>query len=296
MPGYVLGLDLGPTSIGWAAIKLDKRGKPVGFADLNDGDSMFPAIGVRIFPLIVENYGQGKKREAPKNKKRRESRSRRRMLRRKRARRQKLIKLLQSKELAPIESAKLETIQKKNPYELRAKGISEKLDPYDMGRIFLHFTKRRGFKSNRKKPEKPDDSGKIKDGIKKLKSELGHKTLGEFWHNKLSKKPHEGIRNKNAYNWVAEREQYRDELARIWKTQQPFYPHILTHQLHDEISKILFYQIPFELSNRKKKKVIGTCTLIKGKLRCPLSDRKAQEFRFLQKVNDLRITRKGRTT
>jgi len=294
MAGYVLGLDLGPTSIGWAAIKLDKRGKPFGFVDLHDGDSLFPAIGVRIFPLIVENYGQGKMREAPKNKKRRESRSRRRMLRRKRARRLKLIKLLQSKELAPIESAKLESIQKKNPYELRAKGISEKLDPYDLGRIFLHFAKRRGFKSNRKKPEKPDDSGKIKDGIKKLKRELGHKTLGEFWYNKLSKKSHEGIRNKNAYNWVAEREQYRDELARIWKTQQPFYPNILTHQLHDKISKILFDQIPFELSNRKKKKVIGTCTLIKGKLRCPLSDRKAQEFRFLQKVNDLRITRKGR--
>jgi len=294
MERYALGLDLGPTSIGWAAIKLDKRGKPIGFADLHDGDSLFPAIGVRIFPLTVENYGQGKMREAPKNKKRRESRSRRRILRRKRARRMKLIQLLQSKKMIPIESSKLDTIQKKNPYELRAKAISEKIDLYDLGRIFLHFAKRRGFKSNRKKPEKPEESGKIKDGIKKLKSELGYNTLGEFWHKKLSKKPNEGIRNKNSYKWIAERELYRDELAHIWRTQQKFYTNILTHQLHNEISKILFDQIPFELSKRKKRKVIGTCKLIKGKLRCPLSDRRAQEFRFLQKVNDLRITRRGR--
>jgi len=294
MGRYVLGLDLGPTSIGWAAIKLGEKGKAIGFADLCDGDSLFPAIGARIFPLVVENYGQGKKREAPKNKKRRESRSHRRMLRRRRARRRKLIKLLQANELAPIELAKLETLQKKNPYELRTKGLSEKLEPYELGRIFLHFAKRRGFKSNRKKPEKSDETGKIKDGIEKLKGEIGNKTLGEFWNNKLSKNPLAGIRNRNSYNWVAEREQYRDELARLWKTQQQFYPNVLTHQLHDEISKILFQQIPFELSNRKKRKVIGTCSLIKGKLRCPLSDRKAQEFRLLQKVNDLCITRKGR--
>lgn len=37
---YRLGLDMGTNSIGWAAVKIDEKGNPVGVLDM----------GVRIFP------------------------------------------------------------------------------------------------------------------------------------------------------------------------------------------------------------------------------------------------------
>lgn len=315
---YVLGLDLGPASVGWAAIKLDERGEYRGFADLKDGDSLFPAIGVRIFPFGVENYGQGKKRETSKNKKRRESRSRRRMLRRRRARRRRLLALLQAKDMVPSEPEKIrklltdECVDKKErsfySYKLRTKGLREKLSLQEFSRILLHLAKRRGFQSNRKVPQDKDDAGKVLAGIKRFEREVSGKTPGQVWHDRLAGNPSRPIRNRKGrndlidekgkafenYHWVAKRDQYRDELWRLWRTQREFYQEVLTEEFGQEVSKILFDQLPFELSRRKKKKVIGTCSLIKGKLRCPLSDRMAQEFRLLQKVNDLRVTRKSR--
>jgi CRISPR-associated endonuclease Csn1 len=50
-----------------------------------------------------------------------------------------------------------------NPYELRAKAVSSvKLAPFEMGRVFLHLAKRRGFLSNRK----TDATGKEGEGLR----------------------------------------------------------------------------------------------------------------------------------
>ena len=285
---YVLGLDLGPTSIGWAAIELDKDGKPAGILQLKDSSDKCPAIGSRIFPAGVEKLGQGDN-EAPKNKKRREKRSVRRRMRRARARRLGLIALLKSHGL--INGTSVEELQEKDPYELRNKAISEKIGLEEFARVLMHFAKRRGFKSNRRQPEGDDAKATdMKKAKARLETELEGKTLGQFWHAKLDANSHEAIRNKRgSYQWVAQRDQYQHELGVIWQEQCKHYPDVLTHEFYQKLEKLLFEQLPFELTKNKKKKVIGMCSLITWKLRCGYSERIAQKFRILQKVNDLRL-------
>ena len=241
---YVLGLDLGPSSVGWAAIKVDERGRYAGFMELADKTAAgktvrIPAIGVRVFPAGVDNFGQGQKEE-PRNRKRRASRGLRRRLRRARGRRKRVLALLQQHGLAPGSSAELAELQKADPYELRARGISEQLKAHEMGRVILHMAKRRGFKSNRKGESKDDDRGKLKEGMGRLAGELGDKTLGQFWSERLRDNRLGGIRNKGGgYQWVAQRGQYRDEFRRIWAKQRSYDSEVLTDVLRGELEKML---------------------------------------------------------
>jgi len=291
---YILGLDLGPSSIGWAAVRTDEKGDFCGLATIRDGNNTIPAIGVRIFPVGVDNINQGQ-REEPKNKKRREARSVRRMLRRRRARKLKLFSLLKANGLMPSNDAQRQEEQDKDPYELRAKAFGGKVSLYELGRIALHIAKRRGFQSNRRQVEKGKEASLVKDAIERLAHEIGNRTLGQFWAAKRTENPLESIRNRRSnYHWIAQRQEYRNELDAIWQTQAKYYPNILTNQLREQIFEIIFRQIDFELSNRKKRKVIGTCTLIAGKPRLSMSSRKAQEYRLLQKVNDLIIYQKDK--
>ena len=116
---YVLGLDLGPSSVGWAAIRLDERERFAGIAELEDKTAegravRIPAIGVRVFPAGVDNFGQGEKQESPRNKKRRESRGMRRRLRRGRGRRKRVLAKLQEHGLAPREAGELAEVQQRS--------------------------------------------------------------------------------------------------------------------------------------------------------------------------------------
>lgn len=296
--GYVLGLDLGPTSIGWAAIEVNEDGQPCGFMKIRnrrengDGFDEIPALGSRIFPAGVDNINQGQK-ETPKNKKRREKRSVRRRLRRAKARRLNLISLLYSFGLIK-KDVNIEEIQAMNPYPLRAKAVEEKIEPEELARIFLHFAKRRGFKSNRRHAEKDAQAGEMKKARERLTAALDGKTLGQFLYEKHEENPQEPIRNRYGdYHWIAQREQYREELGRIWQEQAKHWPKILTNEFYGKLEALLFEQIPFELTHRKKKKIIGTCSLIEGKPRCAWAERAAQKFRILQKVNDLIVTIDG---
>ncbi|MBI2508754.1 MAG: type II CRISPR RNA-guided endonuclease Cas9, partial [Betaproteobacteria bacterium] len=76
---YILGLDLGPTSIGWAVVECDAQGIPLRLVGANS----------RIFLAMVEADTK-----VPKNKKRREKRSMRRQVKRYKERRAQLIQLL----------------------------------------------------------------------------------------------------------------------------------------------------------------------------------------------------------
>ena len=72
------------------------------------------------------------------------------------------------------------SVSERNPYKLRAKAVSEKVDMFGIGRAILHMNKRRGFKSNRKADKKSDgaESRGMKLGISKLREAMGDRTLG----------------------------------------------------------------------------------------------------------------------
>ena len=156
----ILGLDLGSNSIGWALLE-EKDGKPFRIR----------ALGCRIFTKAVEEQTP-----TPKNAKRRNARLARRVIQRRARRKQRMLNYLISLGLLPPElkchtqpeiilnkigmplkdrgGNELKTKKGKKifptPYDLRAKGLDEKLEPFELGRVLLHMVQRRGFLSNRK--------------------------------------------------------------------------------------------------------------------------------------------------
>ena len=134
-----LGLDLGTNSIGWALIVHDENGDPSALKD----------CGSRIFQEAVDA-----KTRTPKNKARRGARAARRQLSRRKHRRQALSELLVENGLLPKDESELHALllddKECNPYLLRKKGLDERLDLHEFGRVLAHLNRRRGFKSNRK--------------------------------------------------------------------------------------------------------------------------------------------------
>ncbi len=264
----VLGLDLGVTSIGWALIKTiyDEAGVII----LRE----IIASGVRIFPATTEGT-----KNTPKNYGRRISRGQRRLLMRKSKRRNELRDTLVSNGLLPrLESstsaATFESIGE--PYELRVRGLDEKLGPFEIGRTIYHLSKRRGFRSNRKSGEEKD-TGKVLGGIKKVQDEMaadGFRTLGSYLQLKEKKRKH-----------YTHRTMVEDEFEQIWAVQSGFYPVLLNDQLKASIKNTVFYQRPL----RSQRGLIGKCTFETDKKRCDLARQEAQRFRYWQDLNNLQL-------
>ena len=126
----ILGLDAGTNSLGWSIIEFNDEEQPQKILD----------CGVRIFQEVTED-----KTKVPKNQKRREARGHRRVIQRKAKRIKRLVRLLQEKKILPFNQSKKNEIYLLDPYELRAKGLNQKLNPQELARVFLHLCKREGF-------------------------------------------------------------------------------------------------------------------------------------------------------
>ncbi|MHB1023150.1 MAG: type II CRISPR RNA-guided endonuclease Cas9, partial [Acidobacteriaceae bacterium] len=304
---YVLGLDLGSASLGWALVGLNSVGDP---------EHLIRA-GVRIFEPGVDGSSleieQGK--DQSKAVERRAARLQRRQLRRRVARQRELFIELQRAGLLPTDPAGrgasseqrhqllnlfdqaltakyLSTdgdVFAQSPlYFLRKRALDHALEPHELGRVLFHLSQRRGFKSNRKETKKAkedEDLGQVKVDIHSLEiamQEAEARTLGEYF---AGLDPHtEKVRRR----WTARR-MFEHEFALIWSSQQPHHTSVLTQELHDRIWTLLFFQRPIS----PQKHLIGTCELERGnekhppKRRAPWATMAAQRFRMLQKINDL---------
>lgn len=306
---YVLGLDLGSASLGWALIAL------------NDADNPTSLIraGVRIFEPGVDGTSmeieQGK--DQSKAVERRTARLHRRQLRRRAARQRDLFRLLQRHSLLPapgtldgspeeqrhsilneLDQALARKWQSAFPdnrfaqlplYYLRKRALDEPLEAYEIGRILFHLIQRRGFLSNRREnkqnPDQKKELGQVKAEIHSLEQEIqnaGARTLGEFF---AGLDPHA---QKVRRRWTA-RKMFQDEFEKIWETQVIHCPNLLTPELHDKIAHLLFFQRPIAAQSH----LVGKCELESGKQRAPWAAMEAQRFRILQKVNDLRLVNPG---
>ena len=152
MTNFILGLDLGTNSIGWATIGCDENVIPTHLLDANS----------RIFLAMIEADTK-----VPKNKQRRDKRLARRQVKRYKERRDKLLEILISHRLLPGEfqqpsdwpclltrignlpDGELKTFLASNPFLLRAEALERDLTKHELGRVLMHLTKRRGYKSNR---------------------------------------------------------------------------------------------------------------------------------------------------
>ncbi len=308
---YVLGIDLGSASLGWAAISLDETGKPSGLL----------RAGVRIFdPAVTGDTEKGQ--DESNAVARRTARLIRRQLRRRAARQSDLFGLLQRHSLLPpYEGAEADASQQRHSilntldkqlaarwessggqtaadlplYLLRKAALDAALEPFELGRVFYHLSQRRGYRSNRKeqaskkdtpgKAKKEDDLGVVEGDIKNLLEEMSRahaRTLGEYF---ASLDPHT---QKVRRRWTG-RKMYEDEFAAIWETQAALHPDLLTEELHHQIKHLLFYQRPIKAQSH----LIGGCELEEGERRAAWATLEAQQFRVLQKVNDLEMILPG---
>ena len=293
---YVLGLDLGVQSVGWAVIDPDEQDRPCKIR----------ATGVRCF-----GSGVGSEREIEMGRdesgsaNRRECRQHRRQLWR-RARRQKaLFRLLQESGLLP--SGPAQTPQQRHsllldldahlmaehgkasdriarhvlPYRLRAEALDKALSPHALGRALYHLGQRRGFLSNRKAKKDSEEEGVVKAGIVELyesMTQASSRTVGEYFAGLDPEE--ERIRGR----WTA-RKMYLDEFEAIWSAQVPHHE-VLTDQLKSRIHRVIFRQRPL----KSQKGLIGKCSLERGQRRTLMASLDAQRFRYWQKINDLEIT------
>ena len=328
---YVLGIDLGANSIGWAVMSCEEReGDKPEVIDVN-------LTGSRIFEAGTEGDVETGKDES-RAKKRRSARLIRRQTNRRAMRTFDLYRRLQAKGLLPAISPQEETLSaqraardpalaeldrdilkrwteklkkqgvsdeeirllaKRMPYLLRARALDEKLPPLELGRAIYHLGQRRGFQSNRKGGSKDDeDKGEVKKEIKVLDETIaatGARTLGEFY----SKINPESMEDKEAQDKTkgrirtrwTSRDMYKHEFEEIWKAQQNFYPDILNDDFKKEIYDTIFDQRPLKSQSH----LIGECEHEPGHKRAPIACLLFQRFRVLQNVNNLRITSEGIT-
>jgi CRISPR-associated endonuclease Csn1 len=309
---YVLGIDLGSASLGWAAIGLDETGMASGLL----------RAGVRLFePAVTGDIEKGQ--DESNAVARRTARLIRRQLRRRTARQSELFRLLQHHGLLPkYEGNEADASQQRHSilnaldlelaakwaksgsagaqaaielplYLLRKTALDAALEPFELGRVFYHLSQRRGYKSNRKeqadgkkasgKAKKTDNLGAVEGGIKELEDAMhSFRTLGEYF---ASLDPHtQKVRRR-----CTSRKMYEEEFAAIWATQAALHPALLTDELHHEIKHLLFFQRPIKAQAH----LIGGCELELGERRAAWATLEAQRFRVLQKVNDLEIILPG---
>ncbi len=279
--GYVLGLDIGSNSIGWAIISNYK------IIDL----------GIRIFPVGVKEDSYSKSgTEESKNSSRRSARGIRRLYARYKLRRKQLKKFLFSIEMIPPESSQLTSRQL---YQFRKKALDEQIPLQEIGRIFLLLNQRRGFKSNKKGDGKGEQKKEL-DGIKQEMAELEQKvadadcrTIGEYfallfekqsekenWHN--PDEPVERIRKRFVF-----RKAYEKEFDLIWAKQKTYYPAVLTDENYKKIKdNCIFYQRPL----KSQKHLVAKCRFEPSKRVAPKSSFEFQEFRIWQFIGNLRIS------
>ncbi|MDP8222404.1 MAG: type II CRISPR RNA-guided endonuclease Cas9 [Candidatus Lernaella stagnicola] len=290
---YILGLDLGETSLGWAVIKV-VDGQPAGLID----------AGSRVFPPIVDRSANLSNPKI-KNADRRMHRGARRVLARRVSRRESLQSALSDAGLLPeSEKERAQLFAAVNPYEARAKALDEKLPPHELGRALYHLAQHRGFKSNRKEESSDDkEQGKVAKEIGTLQAlitEAACRTLGEFlWRlGRDSRRLEYGetrLRNRRF-----SRDMVEAEFDAVWQAQQAHHPALLTEKLRARLHNNIFFQRDFAISDERRAALpkranalrapqLKACSLIPDEKRCGAGEWIAQQFRIWKEVNNLRV-------
>lgn len=249
---YVLGLDLGIASVGWAVVEINEQEEPTGLID----------VGVRTFEA-AENPKNGESLALG----RRLARASRRLIARRKDRLKKGKRLLKQYEI--LTQAEFELLKTKalfnSPWQLRLKGLDEKLERQEWATVLLHLLKRRGYLSQRKSElkDKDKEKGKLLSGIGQNSEML---KSGEYRSPaELALKKFEPdtkhIRNKSGeYIHSFSRLDLINELHLLFAKQREFGNAFAPKSLEEEWVKLLLWQKP-ALSGDAILKTLGIALL-----------------------------------
>ena len=270
MSRYVLGLDIGITSVGYGVIDVD-----------ND---LFVDYGVRLF----------KEGTAAENETRRTKRGSRRLKRRKSNRLNDMKNLLKKNDLY------FDNYRNYNPYEMRVKGLNEKLSSKELCTAIMHITKSRGTTLEVLADESQDDEG-TKATLSKNAKELSNgKYVCEVQLDRLNN----NHRIRGAENNF-KTEDYVKELKEILKHQD------LNEELCNQIIEIVSRRRRYDQGPGSEKsptpygsyrlvdgvlkhvnlidEMRGRCSVYPNEFRAPKQSYTAELFNLLNDLNNLTI-------
>lgn len=275
MKKYVLGIDIGITSVGY------------GIIDLETG--AFVDYGVRLF----------KEGTAAENETRRETRGRRRLTRRRKTRLSDMRKLLRNNHILNENYHPIN-----NVYELRCKGLHQKLTSDELSAVILHITKHRG--SILETVE--DDIEKSKDA-ESLKATLQKNEQLIKQGNYICEIQLDRLRSQNKIKGHSNNfstKDYVNELTEILKHQG------LSDDLNEQIINIVkrrraYYEGPgseksptpygrfIEVDGQIQQidlieKMRGKCSIYPDQLRAPKLSVSAELFNLLNDLNNLSVS------
>ena len=261
---YIIGLDIGIGSVGWAVVRND------------DDCKRLEDFGVRIFESgeIIESN-----KNIRKSQRRRKYRGMRRRIRRRNHRKERLKNYLENIEF--VSRAELSEFFAKNNHDIidiRVRALDEKVTPVELTAALLHIAKRRGYKAfyelsdennnakdKKAKEEEEKDIYKaltntadvIKNGgyrsiaeaIMKDSEHFSDKISGRYKYRNIKEKDEKG--KKESSGKISENdilfptEMFEDEVRKILGKQKEFYPQ-LTDESIDKIFDIIFSRRDFE--------------------------------------------------
>lgn len=261
---YIIGLDIGIGSVGWAVVRND------------DDYKRLEDFGVRIFESgeIIESN-----KNIRNSQRRRKYRGMRRRIRRRNHRKERLKNYLENIEF--VSRAELSEFFAKNNHDIidiRVRALDEKVTPVELTAALLHIAKRRGYKAfyelsdennnakdKKAKEEEEKDIYKaltntadiIKNGgyrsiaeaIMKDSEHFSDKISGRYKYRNIKEKDEKG--KKKSDGKISENdilfptEMFEDEVRKILGKQKEFYPQ-LTDESIDKIFDIIFSRRDFE--------------------------------------------------
>lgn len=271
---YTLGLDIGMASVGAALL----------------ADSRILGLHVRCFDKAeVAKTGESL------NAQRRMARSTRRRLRRRRYRLLRLARLLKREGLVPTADPSSFMNVRPGPWELRARGLDQLLEPGQWAAALYHLCKHRGFQSTRKTEIAEDkEATAMLEAIQQNRASLGkYRTPGEMAVRDETFA--EAKRNKaGAYVRTFLRADLEAELRLLFEKQR-LMGNLHAHAgLEDQVHRWLMARRP-ALSGLALAKLVGRCTLEPTEARAPKHGYRAERFVWLSMLNNLRLTRRGKT-
>lgn len=271
MNNYILGLDIGITSVGYGIVDSDTR-------EIKDA-------GVRLFPEANVDNNEG----------RRSKRGARRLKRRRIHRLDRVRHLLAEYDLLDLTNIPKST----NPYQIRVKGLNEKLSKDELVIALLHIAKRRGIHNVNVMMDDNDSGNELstKDQLKKNAKALSDKYVCELQLERFEQ-DYKVRGEKNRFKT----EDFVREARKLLETQSKFFEIDQTFIMRyiDLVETRREYfegpgkGSPFGWEGNIKKwfeQMMGHCTYFPEELRSVKYTYSAELFNALNDLNNLVITR-----
>lgn len=277
----IVGLDLGIASVGWCIVQSDDEGNILRIEDM--GSYVFNNLEDKNGKL--ENAARGEKR---------------RMRRQRRRKQHRLIALKKIFEKENVCFDNIDARKYASPFELKIRGLNEKLSKEELFIALYHYMKYRGFKSSRKVEDKKKD-GVLLDAIEEVRGKLSEDyTITQYILDSFQARESHEKRIHNAagqYFLTVSRDMYLKEINQLLDKQ-------IEYQVVDSDFKVNYLSLfnrqrdfsegpngkysPYGVENGSLiAKMVGKCDF-DGQMRAPKNSFSAESFRLLSFLNNLK--------